>query len=523
MSRVDQSSRTGSSVPPGPSATGGAGPSPVPTPPAGEGAGSTRRPTDGLDVLRTVLPGLNEVFDAVKDGLSSLSRGPSAPTVPASTVVPPASAAGSPTTGQIARNRDAIAVSTTTEAGKTHAPWDMNKYAPKNTGEKTSAFRGLVEAEKQLDKAVAGEKQAREALHKAEQQHAAAPSARTARNLETAENKLAAATANRTKEEREMGQAEQRMRAELRRQSPDKAAEIDALNLRNRPSMEDTHSVKVGDRIVVLENSVEAAAAVDARGLVTKPNKEGRATVQAAVDRSGFSESAKNVLKGTSANEGAFDTINGWDSKGITFGFIQMAGGKAGDTLPNFLAQLKKDDPKAFAETLQKYGIDVAATGKGPELVVRQPDGTTLKGADAARKIGTDPKLAAALSAAGHHPDVQQAQLRFAKDYLDSQRKLEINVNGEKVKIGDLITSEYGNGILFDRSVHGGKAGARATLDKVATQYLADHPGAKLSDESTRAAIETAYIVEVNKSDSLKGRNANIASRTSSARGSYVD
>jgi hypothetical protein len=281
--------------------------------------------------------------------------------------------------------------------------------------------------------------------------------------------------------------------------------------------------VQVGDRTVVLKNSVEAAAAVDPKGLVTPPNKEGRATVQAAVDRSGFSESAKNVLKGTSANEGAFDTINGWDSKGITFGFIQMAGGKAGDTLPSFLAQLKKDDPKAFAETLQKYGIDVERTGKGPELVVRQPDGTVLRGADAARNIGTDPKLAAALSAAGQNPDVQQAQLRFAKDYLDSQRKLEIEVNGDKVKISDLITSEYGNGILFDRSVHGGKAGARATLDKVATEYLAKHPGAKLSDESTRAAIETAYIAEVNKSKDLQGRNANIASRTSSARGSYVE
>ena len=523
MSRVDQNSRSGSPVPASPSATGSTGASPPPTRPAEGGAGSTGRPSDGLDLLRSVFPGLDDMFNVVKEGLTSVARGSSAPSVPASSVVLPPPAAGSPTASQIGRNREAIAVSTKTEAGKTHAPWDINRYAPKNTGEKTSAFRGLVDAEKQLDKAVTGEKQAREALHKAQQQHATAPSARTAKNLEAAQNKLEAATGTRTKEEGELGQAEQRLRAEMKRQSPGKSAEIDALNLRNRPINEDTHTVQVGGKTVVLNNSVEAAAAVDASGLVTPPNKQGRATVQAAVDRSGFSESAKNVLKGTSANEGAFDTINGWDSKGITFGFIQMAGGKAGDTLPSFLAQLKKDDSRAFAETLQKYGIDVERTGKGPELVVRQPDGTVLRGADAAKKIGTDPKLAAALSAAGQHPDVQQAQLRFAKDYLDSQRRLEIEVDGQKVKISDLITSEYGNGILFDRSVHGGKAGARATLDRVATEYLAKHPGAKLSDESTRAAIETAYIAEVNQSKDLKGRNANIASRTSSARGSYVE
>jgi hypothetical protein len=91
------------------------------------------------------------------------------------------------------------------------------------------------------------------------------------------------------------------------------------------------------------------------------------------------------------------------------------------------------------------------------------------------------------------------------------------------VKISDLITSEYGNGILFDRSVHQGKGGARAELDRIATEYLAKHPGAKLSDESVRAAIETAYIAEMNSTDALKRRNANVASHTSATRGSYVE
>lgn len=187
------------------------------------------------------------------------------------------------------------------------------------------------------------------------------------------------------------------------------------------------------------------------------------------------------------------------------------------------LAAFKKEHPQAFADSLQRYGIDVERTAKGPELVVREPDGTVLKGADAARRIGTDPKLAGALSAAGAHPDMQDSQLRFAKGYLDRQRQQQIDVNGHKVKISDLITSESGNGVLFDRSVHEGLAGARATLDRVATRYLAENPDADLSDESVRAAIETAYIAEVNKEPAYQQRNANIAARTSAERGSYVD
>jgi hypothetical protein len=523
MSRVDDKARGGSPVP---GATSGAGPAPAsgpegPVRPSAPGnAGSTKRSSDGVELLRAFLPELDNLVTTLKTGLSNAGRSP-ARSVPPSSVVPPPAA--SHTTSQIARNRDAIGVSTSTKQVSSHAPWDINQYAPRNTPGKVTTFRALVKAEEQLDKAIVGEKQARAAAEKAERQHAAAPSATTAKHLESAEKQLAGATAKRVKEESEMVAAERAVRQEMKKQSSDKGAEIDALDLRNRTVDKQIHTVKVGDRTVTVKNAVEAYGTVDARGLVSEEQAGDRPAVKTAIDRSGFGASAKNVLMGTSANEGTFGTINGWDSKGITFGFIQMAGGRAGDTLPVFLAQFKKDNPQAFADTLQKYGIDVERSAKGPELVVREPDGSVLRGADAARKIGTDPKLAGALSAAGQNPDMQQGQLKFAKGYLDSQRAAEIDVNGEKVKISDLITSEYGNGILFDRSVHEGKGGARATLDRVATEYLAKHPGAKLTDESVRAGIEAAYIAEVNKSNDLKGRNANIASRTSAARGSYVD
>ncbi|HEY0706455.1 MAG TPA: hypothetical protein VGG33_06655, partial [Polyangia bacterium] len=91
------------------------------------------------------------------------------------------------------------------------------------------------------------------------------------------------------------------------------------------------------------------------------------------------------------------------------------------------------------------------------------------------------------------------------------------------VKIDALITSEYGNGILFDRSVHGGSGGARATLKEVATKYLTDHPGAKLDDEGVRAEIEAVYIAAIEGEEAFAGRCANIKALSSPERGSYVE
>jgi hypothetical protein len=118
---------------------------------------------------------------------------------------------------------------------------------------------------------------------------------------------------------------------------------------------------------------------------------------------------------------------------------------------------------------------------------------------------------------------MQDSQLRFAKDYLDRQRQASISAGGEKVAIDDLITSERGNGILFDRSVHQGIGGARQALADVARDYLQAHPGARLADESVRADIEAAYIARVSSNPDLSSRCANIAARTSDARGSYVE
>jgi hypothetical protein len=529
MSRVDPNARGGSPVGPTPAA-GGAPPADDPV--AGSRptrSGSPARSSDGLDLLRSLVPELDELVTTVKTGLSNLNRlatGSSPPPSPAPTttkpppVPPPATG---PTSSQIGRNRDGIGVTTTTQPTTSHSPWDVNRYAPKNKDGKSTHYRALVNADKELAKAVGAEKQAQQVLEKAERQHAAAPSPRTAAAVEAAEKKLASATTARSVAEQKVETAQEKLRGVMKKQSPDKAAEIDALDLGAHQVTRERFAVKVGDTTVELHNAIEAYGTVSSKGLEGQAKGDSRANVDSAISCSGLTGSAPTVLKATSVNEGNFSTINGWDHKGITFGFIQMAGGQAGDVLPTMLATFKKEHPQEFAEMLGNYGIDVRRTTGGSELVVRQPDGSVLTGADAARAIGTDPKLAGALAATGLNSDMQDLQVRVANGILQRQREEEIDVNGQKVKISDLITSETGNGILFDRSVHEGSGGARKTLDRVATEYLETHKGAKLSDESVRAAIEAAYITEISGNPDFAARCKNIADRTSVERGSYVE
>jgi hypothetical protein len=45
------------------------------------------------------------------------------------------------------------------------------------------------------------------------------------------------------------------------------------------------------------------------------------------LERSPIGASAKKILNATSESEGNFTTVNGYDKKGVSLGFIQFAGG----------------------------------------------------------------------------------------------------------------------------------------------------------------------------------------------------
>jgi hypothetical protein len=385
----------------------------------------------------------------------------------------------------------------------------------------------LVKADKALNDARQDETAARAHLEAATRAHDLNPTPKTEAALHAAETKLTRAETTRARAETALALADRTLheavRTGLGKNAAAHEAEIASLDFARHTITRDIFDVKVGGTNVTLKNGVDSYATVDLAGLQGSAADDTPAKVAAAIDKTTYSASVKSVFKGVSSNEGTFSTINGYDSKGITFGFIQMAGTGPGDTLSNMLAQFKKEHPADFTRTLQRYGIDIERGPRGSELVVHQPDGSTLRGKEAGRKVGTDPQLAAALSAAGTDPAMQGTQLHFAKNYLDNQRGQSIKAGGQEVKISDLITSETGNGILFDRSVHGGLGGARKTLTDVVQTYLETHPKAKLGDENVRADIEKAYIAAISGEKSLHKRCANIAERTSDERGTYVE
>jgi hypothetical protein len=528
MSRVDRS-KTGSTTP-----LESESPLCPVEPDATRTAPPDRTPVDGFDVPDATTrflfgPGgddapatdaASDLFPELDNRLAFVRTGTVPPRAP--TAAPTAEAP--PGAEEIGRNLDGITEDKKTNTVTQHTPWELNQVIPANKQGKASNYRELLAAERKLNTAIGSEGKAQTALARAQEAHAAAPTQRTAAAVAQAEKKLSETAKEREKAQASYDREDGELRMALKGKSNEKPGEVDALSFKPSSVEKTTSRVTVGGVATKFSNAVDSYATARPEGLDGKAEGDSKALVNNAIDATQYSDSTKNVFKGVSSNEGTFSSVNGYDSKGITFGFIQMAGGGAGETFSDFLGTLKKQHPDTFAATLQKYGIDVEKTRDGKnELVLHQPDGTTLRGKEAAIKIGSDPKLAGALAAAGTNADVQDSQLRFAKAYWDKQRGSDIHAGGQAVKVSDLITSEYGNGILFDRSVHGGIGGAHHTLEKVVEKYLEDHPGAQLSDEDVRGKIEAAYINEISSDKDLAGRCANIANETSTARGSYVE
>ena len=231
---------------------------------------------------------------------------------------------------------------------------------------------------------------------------------------------------------------------------------------------------------------------VEAYATITPEGFEGSAERTAASDSTvpellakdaTLGESAKKILALISSFEGGFTALNTWDIADVTFGMAQWTTGAGGiGDLTLALSIIKRAAPDAFTARLTRYGLDVnAQTG----LVLTRPDGTVLKGVEAARAIKTDAKLAAVLSAAGADPAIQAAELKAAyqievKGALDRRLHVHFPPTGPGAKVttvaipvSALITSELGVGVLANQTVHGGFPGRE--LAHAIDQYVMSH------------------------------------------------
>jgi tetratricopeptide (TPR) repeat protein len=227
------------------------------------------------------------------------------------------------------------------------------------------------------------------------------------------------------------------------------------------------YTIRVGDTTVNLHDHVEAYATIAERGLEGSAHRTATAqsqTVDQLVDADPtISSSTKKIIKLVSSFEGRFSSVNTWDIADVTWGFIQWTTGKSGKgSLIDTLLACKAQAPKVFDQRLRRFGIDVS---KADGLVVTLPDGTVKKGKDAARHIQVDPLLTAILSASGEDPEFKIAQLRHANDKVGKEvLRARITVDGRKVKLGDVLTSELAVGGAFNRAVHAGAGAVQKLL-----------------------------------------------------------
>jgi hypothetical protein len=310
------------------------------------------------------------------------------------------------------------------------------------------------------------------------------------------ERQLAAVKRRRRPDLSEVDRLTERLAAARSRESEGAAALTRLLETLRREIDEADWSPQQIDRTVAVYEVDGAratlASQVEAYATITPEGFEGSAKRTAASNSTvpellakdaTLGESTKKILALISGFEGGFTALNTWDIADVTFGMAQWTTGRGGiGDLTRALSIIKRAAPDAFTARLARYGLDVdARTG----LVLTRPDGTVVKGLEAARAIKTDAKLAAVLSAAGTDPAIQAAELRAAyqievKGALDTRLQVPFPATDPDAKkttlaipVSALITSEFGVGVLANRTVHGGFPGKK--LADAIEHYVKSH------------------------------------------------
>ena len=165
----------------------------------------------------------------------------------------------------------------------------------------------------------------------------------------------------------------------------------------------------------------------------------------------GITESAMNVMMAVSENEGNLDAINTWDNCYMTFGMFQWTlGPKHGNgELPSLLKKIKEAEPEVFAEYYGKYGLDVSSdTGNIYGFV-------SLNGTKVQRSTDKEQFRSAHWSfifwKGGHNKFIQAIEVEHALSRLKTFY-WKMKING--FPIADIITSEYGVGLILDNHVN---------------------------------------------------------------------
>jgi peptidoglycan hydrolase-like protein with peptidoglycan-binding domain len=166
----------------------------------------------------------------------------------------------------------------------------------------------------------------------------------------------------------------------------------------------------------------------------------------------GLTDSAINVMVAVSENEGNLDAVNTWDNSFMTFGMFQWTAGAGSDPgeLPALLQKIKAADDSVFQQYFGRHGLDVVDANQISGFFAL--DGQRLAASASKERLRTY-EWAFYFWLAGQDPLIQSIEIGHALARINTFYR----ARGYRVKgydIAELVTSEYGVGLLLDNHVN---------------------------------------------------------------------
>jgi len=230
-------------------------------------------------------------------------------------------------------------------------------------------------------------------------------------------------------------------------------------------------------------------------GLYTTGSQKPAAFVKSHADKLRalkVTQSEINVMIAVAENEGNLDAINTWDSAFLSFGLFQWTAGTGGSRgeLPALLARIKNEDRDLFDKYCGQHGLDVAEVTPGLVYGYFSLRGTRIRTPAAKEQLRQAP-WAFYFWLAGQDPAIQAIEIKHALGRLDQFYNTEGYMVDNKYRVSDLVTSEYGVGLILDNHVNR-PAYVKTCLAKALRQVELPDPGGWGTEEEGK--LIDAYL-----------------------------
>ena len=173
---------------------------------------------------------------------------------------------------------------------------------------------------------------------------------------------------------------------------------------------------------------------------------------RSSLNELGLTDSAINVMVAVSENEGNLDAVNTWDNSFMTFGIFQWTAGAGSNPgeLPALLQKIKDADEAVFQKYFGGHALDIIDANTIAGFFTLQ--GQKLATSSQKERLRTS-EWAFYFWLAGQDPLVQSIEIQHALSRINTFYR----AGGYRVKgysIADLVTSEYGLGLILDNHVN---------------------------------------------------------------------